>query len=135
MLGSELADFLKKLPLLKRHFCGVFAADQAPHLRLKVNKTFVIANTDVHDGDGQHWFLIMRVNHCLELFDSLGLTESVARERVGNVKCIYNESAVQAESSIMCGLFCIYFAYSRLTNADESFSEAEQRQSVGIKVL
>lgn len=53
MLGSEIEEFFRAHPLLRRHFLGVFASDQLRTVvqrRLR-NRTLCIVNTDVSTGE------------------------------------------------------------------------------------
>lgn len=71
MLGTEIIDAITKCPLLKRHFWGITSIDKIPKT-LKI-RHFIICNTDLHSGPGEHWFLIFKhYFNTLEIVDSLG---------------------------------------------------------------
>ena len=73
-----------------------------------------------------HWLLIMQPNiKCVEIFDSLGGNgRSLKRLRRYSSVVLFNETRVQGPDSQKCGLFCVYVAYWRLLNIDQTFSEA-----------
>jgi hypothetical protein len=124
MLGSDIEQYFKKHPLLKKYFLGIFAVDQISQIRFK-DKTFAVVNTDTLEGEGEHWFLLIRSQRETDCFDSLGVNEETVRKRLGKMRNIlFNESPVQPLTSVNCGVYVIYFALVRLLNADESFQEA-----------
>jgi hypothetical protein len=107
MLGSDIERYFKEHPLLRAHFLGVFAADQVHRLKLR-NRTAAVVNTDSLEGDGKHWWCLLRLEGKLELFDSLGVSPAEIDERLGR-NCYFNSSPVQSDQSILCGQFCLYF--------------------------
>ena len=124
MLGSEIEQYFKSHPLLKRHFLGIFASDQIGQISFR-NKTFAVVNTDTLEGEGQHWFLVMRSKAETDCFDSLGISKEEVQKRLGYKRNLnFNESAVQPVSSANCGVYVIYFALVRLLNYDETFEQA-----------
>ena len=65
MFGLEIKTFFRKHPVLRRHFRGVYAADQLRSVRLR-DKSFAIINTDILDGEGGiHWYSVAKFGRCL----------------------------------------------------------------------
>ena len=113
MLGSDIKQFFDQHPVLCRHFLGVFAADQVRTvLRRLRNRSIAIFNTDVLNGGtgGKHWWCLAKLENKLEAFDPLGITEDKLSVRLGkSVFCYFNYSAVQPDTSVLCGYFCCYW--------------------------
>jgi len=89
---------------------------------------FVIFNLS-NSPPGTHWAYIFcreiiestNVRH-LEIFDSLGVDESVYEEyQIPGNYYIYNTDQLQPTGSKSCGLFCIYFAVLQYENLDLDF--------------
>jgi hypothetical protein len=56
--------------------------------------------------------------------DSLGVTAEEVQHRLGRIQtCHFNEARVQPETSTLCGAFCAYFVFCRLTNFEMEFDE------------
>jgi hypothetical protein len=134
MRGSKIKDFFRtRHPVLDNHFRGLFAADQLKRLRLR-NKSFVIINTDRSLqcrqkcvflpilyflarrllGEGKHWYVLARLDDCLELFDPLGIDHETVEQRWGSDhvnqrRLFFNETPVQADWSKKCGEYCCYW--------------------------
>lgn len=89
-------------------------------------KKFIIINKTGRKNKVGHWLLILQPNtECVEFFDSLGGNgRSLKRLRKYSPVVLFNESRVQGHSSQNCGLFCVYVAYWRLLNIDQTFSES-----------
>lgn len=74
MLGNEIIIAINKCPLLKQHFWGITCIDKIPKA-LKI-RHFIICNTDLQSGPGEHWFLIYKhYFDTLEILDSLGMND------------------------------------------------------------
>ncbi len=76
-------------------------------------------------GSGQHWWLLYRASDSLvECFDSLGTSESYVRAHIpfGHY-CVFNNTALQTEDSISCGLFTVFFIIERIFNEDLHYEE------------
>jgi hypothetical protein len=71
-----------------------------------------------------HGVILKHSPFCYEVMDSLGLTEEEVKLRLGRInQCAFNSERVQPETSTMCGAFCAYFVFCRLTNYDMDFEE------------
>ena len=126
MLSSEFASKLASFSL-QNHLQGIFAADNLPRNIKKDH--FIICNTDVIKGKGQHWYCILKIeNNVLECFDSLGIDQEkkVFLQKNFNYKNItkikFNVTQVQSSISNTCGLFVLYFVIQRFYNKDVSFT-------------
>ena len=110
MLGSDIKVFFEKHPVLRRHFKGVFAADQIRSVQFQ-NRSFAVVNTDIlHGGAGGfHWYCLAKLDRRLEVFDPLGVSVDTIKHRLGNKPCYFNSSPVQPEESQLCGYFCCYW--------------------------
>ena len=127
MISTDIADFFSNYPHLKRYFLGIFNVDTI-RKNIPVNH-FLICNTDLSSGPGQHWFVLFRYSVSeLECFDSL----AVGADRQTFLRSVkfrgirelhYNQSPVQLPTSTTCGHFCLFFIFERLHNLDFEFSE------------
>lgn len=75
---------------------------------------------------GQHWFVVLRVTKShYEVFDSLGISESQAKERLGKITghCFYNTARLQPHGSVKCAEFSCFFIFTRALNFDEDFED------------
>ena len=130
MKGLDIQNrILRSGQCMKRFFLGVFAADELePALLNAEDKSFCVVNT--HDSKQPvdqpgHWYvLFVTGKNCFELFDSLGLSEETARQRVGKDArhCVYNTLPVQTKDET-CGKFATYFCVTRVLNYEETFQE------------
>jgi hypothetical protein len=127
MQASEFSDYFEDFIGLKQHFKGILSLDQIP-TRLSY-KNFFICNTAKSTEIGEHWFVIFKSQrNCLELFDSLGVTEEKENAIVQNIRIntkflTFNQTQFQSNDSISCGKFCIYFLIHRFHNLDLDFEE------------
>ena len=89
-------------------------------------KKSIIVNKSKSDSSVGHWLLIIRTEpDIVELFDSLGCNgEDLEILKRYGVKIKFNETRVQGPDSKNCGIFCLYVAFWRLANIDQTFSEA-----------
>lgn len=130
MLSIDFTTIFKTFPNINSLFDGVFAINTIPKKLMKVHH-FIICNTDVDTGSGQHWFCILRTDkNTLECFDSLGIDEdkkvflSTFYKQSRVVKEIkINIDRVQSLRSETCGEFVVLFIFERLHNRDLSFSD------------
>ena len=128
MNSFEFSDKLSSFPEIKKHFEGVFSADNLPQ-KIKKN-SFIICNTDLSTGPGKHWYCIVKLSTTvLECFDSLGIdttkkffiTSHFRQKGISQIK--FNVTQVQSSDSDTCGLFVLYFLINRYHNKDLSFNE------------
>lgn len=125
MLTNEFYEIFTKFPHLNKYFSGVFSADTIP--RTLKNDHFIICNTDVSSGEGQHWYIVYRSNHVIECFDSLGCNNDKVQffkqhfkfPSIGRID--FNLTPTQPSESQTCGQYCLYYAFQRLYNKDLSY--------------
>lgn len=124
---AELRNFIEKFPNLLHHFKGVYFIDTLPR-NLK-NLSFIICNTDKHNGPGKHWIAFVKFKNYVECFDSLGINNDkkdllLHYCRFNNVDFMYcNDTQYQSDESISCGKFVLYFLLERFYNLDLDFEE------------
>ena len=58
MNSDELSIKLSHFPEVKKHFEGIFCADNLPK-KIKKN-CFIICNTDIRSGAGKHWYCVIK---------------------------------------------------------------------------
>ena len=128
MNSFEFSDKLSHFPEIKKHFEGIFSADNLPK-KIKKN-SFIVCNTDVSAGPGKHWYCIVKLNTTvLECFDSLGIdnvkksfiTSNLRQKGISKIQ--FNVTQVQSSDSDTCGFFVLYFLIHRYHNKDLSFNE------------
>lgn len=125
METSEFKLYFEKIPLLLKHFLGVFPIDKLP---VKLNKKqFFVANLDPSYKEGSHWICFVRLNNTeCEIFDSLGVKiETILPYISFNQKLtfLYNSTPVQSLSSTLCGKFVITFLIERMLNQTMDFND------------
>ena len=128
MNSNDFSEKLSLFPEVKKHFEGIFCADNLPK-KIKKN-CFIICNTDNRSGAGKHWYCVIKFdNNVLECFDSLGinsekklfLASHLNQRAITKIK--FNVTQVQSSISDTCGLFVLYFLIQRYHNKDISFHE------------
>lgn len=117
MDGFTLTSFIQKIPNLSFHVQGHLAKDTRLKKVLVYPALFVL-NTDVEQGPGKHWCIILIFDQAYaEFFDSFGKSPAhygFAKELLRHVSNIrYNEYAVQSKQNGTCGHHCIFWLYHR----------------------
>lgn len=119
MLSTEFEAYFKTL---SKFYLGCFSADNYP--KQLENNQFFVTNKDNSYQKGSHWLLVMLINDEIQFFDSCGTSEDFVQTFLkfrDKYVCSFNETAVQPNDSVTCGEFCIYFAYRRILNKDQTF--------------
>ena len=125
MQSSDFNKYFDAVPIIKKHFIGVFSIDTLPR-NIKFRK-FCICNTDFQSGNGKHWICFVKTSkNCIELFDSLGVDEERKQlitkfAQFNTQEIIFNETQFQSNTSSTCGLFVLYFLFERFFNLDITF--------------
>jgi len=128
MLSVEFSEKLEKFPNLKKFYDGTFSSDTIPKSLKKDH--FIICNTDVSTGPGQHWYCVLKSEkNTLECFDSLGIDHikknflKLNFQLKGITEIEFNVTAVQPDDSISCGHFVLFFLIQRSHNKDLDFTD------------
>ena len=117
MFASELYRLINSDNLLKNVFADFNSKDYLPKIKVFPNqpRAFII-NTDYSDSIGEHWILAYFTKKAKYVLDPLAMPiQHYGREfgqwlaTQGNV--IKLKKPVQADKSILCGLFVLYFMY------------------------
>ena len=121
---SQLTYLCKSNKITASKFGGVYASNELK-LNSDIRGKFIILNTSKWGQSGKHWvilFIPKRSDNLCELFNSLSgpiANYSLDIENlilVNGSEYLCNDVAVQSQNSIMCGLFCLYFAHKRCSN-------------------
>lgn len=120
MLSTEFKLYFNDI---KNFYLGCFSSDNYPKSLEKFE--FFIVNKDSSKEKGSHWMIVFLSEKEIEFFDSCGTTEEFVKNFLNFNKpfvCVFNKTQLQPLNSDTCGQFCIYFAFKRLSNRDQSFS-------------
>ena len=117
-------------------FNGVFSRDNLPK---KIKDGAYVIKLDEYADTGTHWIALFCKKNEIIYFDSFGV-EHIAKEIkefIGNKNIKANIFRVQANSSVMCGYFCIgfidfMFAGKKLTDYKKLFSPYDLKKSDSI---
>ena len=91
-----------------KNFSGCFSKDR---IILLDNNKSLIYNLQNSNQNGSHWCSIIRKNNLIYVFDSFGIGEIIPEiyKIYKNFKIITNICQIQDISSILCGLYSIFF--------------------------
>jgi len=127
MKSSELVKCISEFPYLNTFFAGIYAKDNIPK-KLKHNN-FIIVNTDFLNGPGIHWYCLLKINDCIECFDSLGV-DSDKKSFLFSLPIVkksteldLNTTPLQLPNSSTCGGFVLYFLINRYHNLDMNYDD------------
>jgi len=114
MNNKQLTAIISSCPTMKEHFRGVFASDTLPK---PTNKPCsYICNLDPSTKPGSHWVCIYypKPPQLPEYFDSFGFSGEQFTEFLGE-NYYFNPNFLQFPFSTVCGQYCIYYLYKRIT--------------------
>jgi hypothetical protein len=123
MNTTQLWFALTTNPVTCKIFTGVYSSDGLKNIDLcNEHVCLIICNTHPSHKIGEHWVVFYKNGKDVEFFDSLGKTVSHYGKRfvnfvdkitqmTGNVHSI--QSRIQPEGTILCGEYCLYYAYAR----------------------
>ena len=125
MDNEQLARIISSIGILKHKYTGSLPADMIPETLPA--ESFFICNTESSKKPGSHWVMVAKKKGNVYFGDSLGNDPmfhcNIVLKRFDSLK-ILNRVELQKES--LCGLYCIYFAFSlfsnfNLYNVDDNF--------------
>lgn len=116
----ELTRILMANEVTSPYFCGVVAHDQL-NLMPTPKTGFFVCNTDDSEGPGKHWvvFAWTEPKNPVEFFDSLAKPPDLYHKDFVNFlinkgpNYTYSVKRIQAQGSIVCGEYCVFYAYHR----------------------
>ena len=110
----------------KPRFNGVYSRNNLPK---KINDGAYVTNLDEYADVGTHWIALFCNRNEIAYFDSFGVeyVPEEIKDFIGHRNIISNIFRVQANSSVMCGYFCIGFidfmlAGKKLSDFTSTFS-------------
>ena len=112
---QEIEDLLCRDPIIYPIFGGVFPSDRLPH-RKPPGKRLYVANTDPARLGGRHWvaFFFKTDGDCV-YFDSYSMPPQIPSFvkfiKSNSVNLTFNKKCLQDALSVVCGHYCIFFAY------------------------
>ena len=109
MLPHPLTTFeIQKYYENEPRFIGVFSRDNLPK---KIKDGAFVINFDEYADTGTHWIALFCKKNEIIYFDSFGVEHipEEIKKIIGNKNIKANIFRVQANSSVMCGYFCIGF--------------------------
>jgi hypothetical protein len=119
MTAAELRWVIDSDIYLSLNSVGIYAVDSLPEPDLQPGK-FMVANSDIWDGDGLHWLTFYKSHSGqFEFFDSFGRHAGYYDERFdhflnsGHKDTLYNTTCLQDGDSSLCGAYCIYYLFHR----------------------
>jgi len=112
LTNLDISKMLKDVP----HFRGVYTRDMLPKRILK--RECGVINTDTISGIGKHWVCYYNdpKSQYIEFLDSFGLLpakEILTYLKTSGKDIHYSSSQLQANDSIKCGYYCVYFIKER----------------------
>lgn len=139
MNSIQIENFFQKLPLLKKHFRGIFALNYLENIKLKQNE-FCILNTCQFPSSEEmcHWTLLINHKKKMIYFDSFGIESyKLFPEMFRFVKkhkkpVLSNKFTIQHYSSKKCGQFvCVYavlfYMENKIPNLRNYFSLSQKK--------
>lgn len=102
MNGSDITSLLKHLPI----FAKVISSDQIPQ---KPKKKIYVVNSDSSSDPGSHWLAVDYTGKKPMFFDSFGNPPSY----YNFPKMNHSPLILQSPSAETCGIYVIYYIYSR----------------------
>jgi hypothetical protein len=118
MNTNELLASLKNLKV--NIHCDVISADKVKNIVNVPSPKLFICNLEPSHHVGSHWVVIYSPNmNEYEVFDSYGQATSTFGDffkTIVSKKPLENCTILQSLSSLVCGQFCLFYAFHRLNN-------------------
>ena len=115
MDATEIMLLVEMNAYLKRVVHGVHARDTIPRGRDFIPGMYFIINTEDRASIGRHWTIATRSREdpaVVQFYDPLGLPPSAYGIFFRDVrKVMFNSVKVQSGDSILCGLYCLDYAF------------------------
>lgn len=120
MYANQLYALLKLDRVASRYFLGVFSCDKLLNEHFPKKECFVIVNTAPSNKNGEHWILLYNKKSKTIIFDSLAkkhayygmcFLKAVHHFSQHTKTVVSMKKSIQSESSVYCGLFCLYVAH------------------------
>ena len=116
MNTKELTELLISDPAIRKHFRGVFAADEQPRGSSWYPCAYVF-NTDTKNKSGSHWIALYAENkEQVAYFDSYGIHPFGSLYKFAKTLAedvVYNTKWLQGPTTWVCGAYCVYFLHFR----------------------
>ena len=94
---------------MKYKYVGSYPANCLPVLK---RNSFAIINTETSDYDGEHWILLANKNGKIFFGDSMGQRLEKYPHIKNDYKQVTQLVKKRMQNRALCGLYCIYFAWS-----------------------
>ena len=120
MNSAQIFDILKKHPITRKEFFGVFTADRI--VKPQRFPSSIVVNTDDHKGPGKHWIALYFPDHqTAHYFDSLGslpssypLIHQFIQKNFKIVKTIISKKRpIQLGYETSCGPHVVYYLITK----------------------
>jgi hypothetical protein len=109
MDNQSLREIINRIPELKHKYLGSYPADFVPELK---NNTFDIVNSDLSYSEGTHWIFVANKDRKIYYGDAMGLPLEQYRNTRLPYKKIQRLVFSKLQNMSLCGMYCIYFAWS-----------------------
>ena len=119
MNTREIDEALRRHPITKCIFRGVYSADEVPDFTNLPSGCIV--NTDASDQPGSHWVALYQDKPgVIETFDSFGRELGTYSPHLANLakknRIISQSYQLQSDTSTVCGQYCIFFLLRRASH-------------------
>lgn len=136
MDNITISRLMKKNPVTKKYFGGVYASNKLPRIIKCLTPQLFIINVDPSYKPGSHWICIALISNGKKksyYFDSYGLPP-VKLEFVKFMKKRYQYSKKQLQHpfSTTCGQWCMFFAY-KMCKGRKNFKTIFQKFSKNLR--
>ncbi len=119
MNGLQIVNFLSLDPFTGQIFGGLAMQDSPELPGLDRKKVMYVLNTDVLQGEGEHWCLVYFDEDREEFFDPFGNPpglygfDHLLRKRSQTKRRCHNKTCVQDLLGVSCGAHCLFFGFHR----------------------